>query len=1060
MGSNLTTTSTVFRGLLVPDHRITADSIWAAESDYDTASCVAGLPEAQQDTDMVLQATGSQSDGGSLDIVAKRAGFPGPDGATFIWKNTADTEYRGWDPPHTISSWEAIEWNDSGTFEPKYPHLVKLADDQLLVVYSVYNGATQTVRTRRRSTSGTWASAVTVETDAGASGDLISPCLLVQPSGRILCFHFNHDGTNDLVNVRMWYSDDDGDNWTLGQNGCLVEDIDATGYTVSKVRVAYSNGQYLLVVAMEDIDTPPAYPLKLAQYASNDGVKFNLVDVSDGTTAAEEGADPDICVAGGRFIVSLTRNTSLGKSRTIANAYSSIFNATEVAGDIVAGSSLCVDDDGTVYAVGPSSVARSIDLGESWVGFGVYFTGATFTLWYYSDGTSIVCNVSAVCQRGRVVVVHNWNSDAGAADDSLGCAYLGGYTNVCMPGRSEYDSVLGRAYFWRTYLPFDLPSDNGWTATPTGAPVAALTSGVLRITNDAGETLEYSQTPLSVTAQGGMICRFVVAQNGSGMGYVRLRYDAGATDYEAEVRVTSGTVKLWDVAGAAELLTVNRSNNLGVEILFALKGDAARVWYRAPSTTEDKIWTELGQGNVTGAASTANRVLFGATNTSAGAGDRTDFKEFHYGESTSIGIRNLIEDDFTAPDDLYGRTFSTSPTYVEDGVSIAAVDGPAFVGDEWVIAARSEFAVTNIIPSVAPSPRRPWRSSSTAADTLIAWDLDADTTTPEGSFFGNTIYGCYLEGINFAGVALQTSPDGVTWSGSNRDLRTSAAYSAKGNAVRFTSSASAPYVQRNELVGGHFQYASGQIRKIIANTEGTLNAQDVSRGAVIHVEGASGAETETGTGYIWPARVLIIGYAVGGADTLRGIRLSIRPSSATPAPPEGYFQIGTAVIGPISIFGTQYGRGRRLSIEPNVTVTTASDGSRRSRVRGPSRKVVQIAWPDAVDGTSVTMGSVSPDWYGDGLTDDPLAIALRHDTPQMLAGLLEQIDGPHLPVVYCPFINHQTSANSFGLVYTLQHAAGAIYGRITSSVELESALGDEQQSEAFRVGSITIEEEV
>ncbi len=46
------------------------------------------------------------------------------------------------------------------------------------------------------------------------------------------------------------------------------------------------------------------------------------------------------------------------------------------------------------------------------------------------------------------------------------------------------------------------------------------------------------------------------------------------------------------------------------------------------------------------------------------------------------------------------------------------------------------------------------------------------------------------------------------------------------------------------------------------------------------------------------------------------------------------------------------------------------------------------------------------------------------------------------------------------MVFTWQRARGAIYGRLTSPVRLESVLGEEESSEVMRVATVTIEEEV
>jgi hypothetical protein len=1075
MGNDLTTDAIVFRGLLIPDPRISADTLWDAESDYDTASTVPGMPVPDRDTDMVLVATGTQTDGGSIEVMASSGGFPGPDGARFVWRNTADgaDEWRGWDPPNVPQTWEVVLYTSAPINGYKNPHGVVLPDDSILVAFDEFDGTNHLVRVKKRDASGTWGGTVTVRTWVdGLAAHNRFPCLLLLPSGRVLCYYVDYDLVNDEANVGMSYSDDDGATWQIGQPGCLPDSW-ATGgggttYDPTRVRVAYKDGQYVMILALTA--SAGTYTDVLVQYASDNGARFQLVDQSDTTTLAEAGTCPDVVAAGGKFHAGAPEIGVV----SFVSAFTSIFSltATDLAA-IGAEFALCVDDDNTVYAYGLDAslgylyVYQTVDNGTTWDAFSA--PGYAF---FSGDATSVLDRFSAVCQRGRVVLLHNWSA-ATATDGNCICAtYFGGYTSVPMPPMTEFGAVTARLWTAYTWIATDLIEDVFGNATDPGSTGAAALAGAtqryLEVTCDAGESYTRDINVVeTVSATDGVFLRYSVAPQG-GTDTTTIRLDMGATAYEIKVAITAAVLAVTDgQSGTAVGVPQSVSGTAGVDVLIFMRNDAASVWWRQRSTSEDALWTFVG-------TTTALTDIGGASGLGAGveARIRRQFEStvgtvtcrwFSLSYTAGPTITNTWAEGMTNPDDLFGRTFSPNAIFVEDGVYIQTVDGPAFAGDTWTITPRSNVSMMNILPRVAPSPRVGGRTLTDAADTIIAWDLDADTDTPEGAFVGNQVMGCYLEAINFPGVAFQTSPDDTTWTGSNIDLRTAVAYVAKGNSVRFSSTSAAPYVIRDELVGGYFEYGSGEVRKIVANTEGTLGASEGGRGAILVVEGASGAETETGTGpstgYIWPPRALIIRY-LPTADAIRGVRLVLNPDGETPDTLEGRFQIGTAAIGPLVIFGTEYAWGRQLSIEPNVQVEENRSGARRSRVRGPSRRVVQVAWPDPVDVSQVALGNVSPDYYGNGLEDDPLGVALRGDTPLLLYGLLSEIDGPHLPVVYCPYIEHLSSANAYGLVYTLQRAAGAIYGRITSPVDLENVLGDEHEDELLRIGPLVIEEEV
>jgi len=123
-----------WRGVLIGDERAVFDNIDTTNSDYTEAGPHPGIPEAQQDTEMTLTASGEQSTDGALRIVTTKAGFAEQDGAGFYYYEEGGSKY-GWEPPNSPGQWEAVNWT-TDTTDNRYPHVITLADDQAMVVYS------------------------------------------------------------------------------------------------------------------------------------------------------------------------------------------------------------------------------------------------------------------------------------------------------------------------------------------------------------------------------------------------------------------------------------------------------------------------------------------------------------------------------------------------------------------------------------------------------------------------------------------------------------------------------------------------------------------------------------------------------------------------------------------------------------------------------------------------------------------------------------------------------------------------------------------------------------
>ena len=90
------------RGLLVPDPRLTYADAYSSSSVVTQQGPIPGVPVAGNESEMVLEAGGSQAADTTLSVLVRTGGHPRPDGATFAWRYSTDasTDHRGWGAAH------------------------------------------------------------------------------------------------------------------------------------------------------------------------------------------------------------------------------------------------------------------------------------------------------------------------------------------------------------------------------------------------------------------------------------------------------------------------------------------------------------------------------------------------------------------------------------------------------------------------------------------------------------------------------------------------------------------------------------------------------------------------------------------------------------------------------------------------------------------------------------------------------------------------------------------------------------------------------------------------
>jgi len=1088
----------VIRGLLIQSPSITAESIWDAESSYTQAGNTAGDPEPQQSTEMVLEASGTQDASSSIRVQTLRGGLPGsgPMRAGFGWRNDDSSDWRGWEVPTTAMGWEHIVWTDGtsvGVRSTETPHAVTCPDGTVLVAVQassyITDWAYQVRVYARDSDDGSWSSTAAYSSDTDWT-DGAHPCLVVLPSGRVLCYHWIEDTAANEAQVRCHYSDDSGSTWTQARSHVLDTPVSTVsspgagnnGFELGRLRAAYLDGQVSLVAALIANDSTPTYRATFAQYASFDeGMSFELVNDTWNTDSLGGGRH-EVIVAGGQFLLLyLSVVDSLPYIRAIGHASEDYESTT--ATDLDTGSEIwcqldgsaqyivngdltaCVDEDGAIYCYGRQPTVqeegicvRSIDHGTTWEGMGHSPTTSGLSMWWFTQDTSThPRDITATCQRGRVVMAHNWDASPGNEDNSLGALYLGGYSSVTLPGWKALPTDLDRVAWTWTWLPFDIPSDCQWSAA--GAGTGSLASGGLNISTSSN-VLAYYRNPSSTITEGLIVRAALQTVSGGSLSSddiaIRLRLADGTDDYDISLRFDSIGLRLYDNNAGSPVGNETIDTTAGIEVLIAFSGASVATWYRARDTSEDHLWIEGPRSTTltddTGSPDANNLINFGHL---ASATAESGWYEVHYVSDEWTGHVSTLT-GFSNPDDLHPRNYATSPLRVAEGVSIAAVDGPSVEGDIWHIDTAYAHAITNIFPTVEPSPRIGWRSEDDASEQTIALVLDQTLLGAEESMLGNDLLGLAVYGCNVGAFTLQGYDAGTSAWVSLAIVGTSYGmgglhWTRRGATVIPTGTAgtSNPYLFFNEFGGGSFKPdTASKVRRIAWHSEGRFGGNATTKLSTITLDGVDGTEGASGTsGEIWAPNVACV-VKLNGAR-YSGYRLRISAQDTV----DGFFELGTVVLGPVVCFGTDYSWGRSLETESNVDLREAPDWTSSSRVLSPSRRIVEFAWVDGIDLTDAFEDD-TPDFIYGSTHGSAEPVAAWTDIPLVMEGLHRLLDGAHRPVVYLPRIP------KVGSTVTLTRRAEHIYGRLTSPVRIETVQGGELEDEVVRVATITLREVV
>jgi len=408
-------------------------------------------------------------------------------------------------------------------------------------------------------------------------------------------------------------------------------------------------------------------------------------------------------------------------------------------------------------------------------------------------------------------------------------------------------------------------------------------------------------------------------------------------------------------------------------------------------------------------------------------------------------------------------TAGPNAAWAVGGASLQARGGPAVRdGLDYSIPVGSPYSKAATLPSHSPSPRNPWRASSSwSSDVSLRYTVDSDTGL--AAYADSDAVGIYLTGLQ--GVPVVDVYDGTTLVQSV-DLRISFTGQRSGSTVRPSTAGggtSTVWLAEGEMVGGAVEFASGDVRTIIANTSGVLTSGSTvaERRAVITVDGIDGTETTaSGTVKIHPPRALLVWYLRGTASVTQ-LRLNV--ASSTPTGPSGYRQIGQVCAGPIRFLGRGWDRKTAYGTDTGAVLTDLPTGGRSLTQRRPNTRRAEVAIVDtAVDVTQIRRGG-SPDYVVVSSHASAAPAADRWGDPLALEGLFREWAGE--PLCWLPSVPVESGSGDVVVAHVTGWARDAIYGRITSTAfrrewaGFGAAQGVGGYAEGFRVATLVMEEE-
>lgn len=1056
-------TPKTMRGLIVPTSTITQKNIWKAQSTFTEQNPRAGVAKADQPyTGLVLQTSGTQEQ--EYQIETLDGGLPG-ESATFKWAGT-DTVQLGQNANNIITDWKylkytSIPFNNYGDFD-----CVGSSDGTLYFVTEYINTTRQlyTLRVSKQTQDG---AVTTLETfiniEIGtAPTETAKPMINIMKDGSLVVCYFDYV-TGTEVNLYTWRSYDDGVTWSQISRRALEVPITvgSTNYSIETASLVVSDDSLVIFMSMfYNPSNTAGNPLW--QYISRDGgATFRLVGGIQSETyhmatamALPQGKLGVAYISDDRDI-SFTRIPHGGVTLS-SGAYQTEKEVTITAGSrtwatkttdqLSDGRLTAWYQDGVIYVLAMDSNDemygfQSTDLGDTWRQISeTNSSNLTQALVYKPESSTGFTAFKSCVWEGRAVVLARTN-------DSIGCLYLGGWSDLHFPERVTQPDRNQYHGFVSNWVHNQVPdTSSAWNTVGAGTAAIQEEGLNVRTTNQQ----KYFTYQGSIDPQ--MYFRFKVKLiTGTALAgdyiVVKLQSADTSNSYTLTLRLAPTNFKVRD--HSSQLASVDVDLTEYVEFVVFQDTTDVLVYHRPWDEKQAKKWTETSVTLGTQAPGGVSRLEWGHIQI-LGSGIESLWSEFHV-SLTGVGKPASVDRGGIYP------TFGEY-TYIDQGFLLTSRESPARAGDTYTIEPRADYPVDHIFHQVALSPRVVWRSKADNLAEQIAWYIDPVVGASARSLGLSDVMGLHLSGINWRQATLQT------WNGTSWDtvetIDTStgltSTYKLAGSTIEPAASGAPFYLHYDECRGWYAQLSNGEdtvVVKIKQNSEGVFGTDSTYKRAILVIDTS---ETDpatipsSGTIQIMPTSITLVAELFNSGATVGqyAYRLSL------PAQPtlEGYFQIGTMVHGSVYFMAPQYQRGRTISHSPNIQSVTTLDNQFYARQLSEGSRTYQIAWTEPVDSRQIM--ELAPDYWQFSNSAGSQPVANYGDAPHGMLGLCRYLAN-RVPVVYLPTMVKSTGDHDIQL-FNRYHEHSLV--RPTGDVSMESVLGEEQEDEMFRVATVTFTE--
>lgn len=1049
-----------WRGWAAHDRRFVPENEDGATIDYTQAGPRAGGVAVPGDDRSagVLATSGDQDQ--TLQLSVWRGGLPQAPGGVEVGYRTSGepaTSLRGWELPNVIRGSYPIRY---GTYAYSQPALLALRDGRLWAALESDELGASSLEFEwlRPDEATTW-----------TSGDNIpavkcnGPVALAQDSaGRLLCLF--RDATT-IAGVSEWQL------WRTS-----LPDL-ATGYAWQKISSqpfgantpsTQATRLRLFVLPNGDlclIAIRPTAPGSVEQFASSDGGRsfVRVLSLTNNTTNQSEAWQ----LPSGAVAVAVVDAANTVKYYTTSNAWKAfnaqtgiqlttgaacIWGATDPVGRLYVWVRLTTNQD-RIY------LYSSDDLGTTW-------TLYDHTLHSFNGDTAEQLSGGQAAHLGGAMYLACQSVDSVGAGDASPMVYqAGGFSSMSLLGNAsvwglEYTRLGSGAYYptadWlnSNWLPVtEATNVSAWT--PVGVGTGALvTPGVEEITTAANTRYFQTATALTVTQDTAIgEFQFMLASGGgstvSPNVAVISRLSNGATGSELRIQLAAGGLWVRNSTSTLVSAAINVTTQ-PVQIRWVhIRESRIEVYYKRPTET---AWTLLYSGTPVSIAVATQYLYWGNIQASTTVSRWWYFwsKIAASGTTSTIPLYGASASALSNTSKQIGRVVSSLPAALPTLAAatagqglrqtyLRALDGPFAGGETFTSSPAYDYPIEAIYPTIQPSPRRVWRSVDTYREQLIAWDFGSLGLQPRAvalAMFGANFQTAELESWNATSGAWVSQG---TWDAS-ADFKGLGYDRADGVLTIKANATIARYIWRNELVGASIDLGGGLWRRIVRHTEGIWSTA-AGKHVSIEVEGWDAGDPASGTADIACQNAVLIIPDATLIDQKWRIRIPIQGTA------DGYFQIGTFVLGGLLIPGATHGWGTTTTYDRNAEDFLSADLVSRAQRRGPVARTWSWAWPDGIDLSRLYDSPPTPDYLTAGSSE---GVANVNDAPYFLAGMLEELRSGEIPVCAMEYSGSKAA--------TITDPSLFMLARITSSVGLEHIQGRPEADAVYRISPLTMRE--